>query len=75
MPNVGLSTLCERRSLYVFSSERISLMSMHLLLAFVRVGSHMKLEMVAEDKQGGVPSYKDDTAFTIVESSNQHTML
>lgn len=43
---------------------------------FVRVGnqSHVKLEMVAEDKQG-VPSYKDDTAFTIVESSNQHTML
>lgn len=35
---------------------------------------HEKLEMVAEDQQG-VPSYKDDTAFTIVESSNRHTML
>jgi len=39
----------------------------------VLVGDYEQLEMVAEDKQS-VPSYKDDTAFTIVES-NQQTMI
>lgn len=37
---------------------------------------HAQVEMVAPDSQGGEPSGKyDDTAFTIVETGNQHKTI